>query len=101
MDDVVGDVYDGANTTAPTRRRQHDGANTTALDFGTADFSFSYWSYDDTSDGNTRGPRIFDFLDGTDTGVQLGTNATNIYNLRVDTSDGGTTISNNTLTTLE
>ena len=79
----------------------HDGTGPTAMDFGTGDFSFSYWTYNDTSDGNTKGPRVFDCLDGTSTGLQLGTNATNIYNLRLDTSDGGATISNNTLTTLQ
>ena len=79
----------------------HDGTNATAMDFATGDFALSYWSYNDTSDGSTRGPRIFDVLDGTTTGVQLATNASNIYNLRVDTDDGGATLSNNTLTTLE
>jgi hypothetical protein len=84
---LIGDVWNGASATA--------------MDFGTSNFSFSYWSYNDTSDGNTKGARIFDFLDGTDVGVQLGTNATNKFNLRLDTSDGGATISNNFLTTLE
>ena len=78
----------------------HDGAMPLALDFGTGDFSFSYWTYDDNSDLNTKGPRIFDMLATTTTGVQLGTNATNIYNLRIDTDTGTSAISNNTLTTL-
>ena len=84
---LIGDVWSGTAATA--------------MDFGTNSFAFSYWSYNDTSDGNTRGARIFDFLDGTTTGIQVATNATNIYNLRVDTSDGGASLSNNTLTTLE
>ncbi len=75
----------------------HDGTNPTAMNFGTSDFSFSYWSYDDTNDGDLRGPRIFDSLLGTSTGIQLGTNLTPLYNLRIDDSDGGAFISNNTL----
>jgi hypothetical protein len=75
----------------------HDGVNATAMDFGTGDFSFSYWAYDDATDGDIRGARIFDNLDDMATGIQLGTNATNEFNLRIDDDMGGSTISNNTL----
>jgi hypothetical protein len=101
---TYGEAYPGAGSSLNTVFNVQsyliadvwNGSSATAMDFGGGDFSFSYWSYNDPSDGNTRGVRIFDFLDGTTTGVQLGTNATSIYNLRVDTSDGGATISNTT-----
>jgi len=78
----------------------HDGASATALDFGTTDFSFSYWTYDG-NDGDSKGPRIFDCLATTTTGLQLGTNATPVYNLRIDDHEGGSTISNNTLAIMQ
>ena len=74
----------------------HDGVSATAFDLGTTDFSFSYWTYD-ANDGDARGPRIFDCLATTTTGIQLGTNATPVFNLRLDDHEGGSTISNNTL----
>jgi hypothetical protein len=68
------------------------------LDFGTGDFSFSYWSFDDfgtdTGDGDARGPRIFDSLSGTTVGFQLGSNASGIYNFRMDDDAGGSVLSN-------
>ena len=75
----------------------HDGTNPTALNLGTGDFSFSYWAFDDTTDGDGRGARILDFMSGTTTGLQLGTNLANDYNLRLDDDQGGSTITNNTL----
>ncbi len=71
---LVADVYDGAAT---------------ALIFGTDDFSFSYWSYDDKSgDGDPRGPRVFDF-NGSGAGIHVSAgNATpSILNISIkDTS---------------
>jgi len=74
-----------------------DGVNPTAMNFGTGDWSFSYWVYDNTSDGDVRGPRVFDNLSGTTTGIQLGTEATPYFNFRIDDDEGAVSISNNTL----
>jgi len=109
IDALYGEAYPGAGASLNTvlgglsaggghlSADCFDGVNATALDFGTGDFSFSYWSYDDTNDGDMRGARVFDFLEGTTTGVQLGTNGTNLYNLRLDDDLGGSTITNNSL----
>ena len=64
----------------------------TAMDFGTSDFSFSYWVYDDSSDGDLRGPRPFDFLDGTTTGVQVVGDATGSVIMRFDDDAGNADI---------
>ena len=64
----------------------------TAMDFGTSDFAFSYWVYDDSSDGDLRGPRPFDFLDGTTTGVQVVGNATGSVIMRLDDDAGNADI---------
>ena len=63
------------------------------IHFGTGSFSFSYWSYNPT-DADARGARIFDTLAGTDEGLQLGTDATGIYNYRMDDSMGNSIVSN-------
>ncbi len=106
---TYGEAYPGSGASLNTIRNAvsagggfvsadvHDGTNPTALDFGTGDWSFSYWVYDNTSDGDIKGPRIFDCLTGTTTGLQLGTNATPLYNFRMDDDEGAATISNNTL----
>jgi len=66
-----------------------------ALDFGTGSFSFSYWMFDDfAGDQNGRGPRVFDCLDGTTVGIQLGTNNSNDWNFRVDDDNGAANIFN-------
>jgi len=66
------------------------------MDWGSDSFSFSYWTYDDfAGDSDVRGPRVFDCLDGTSTGLQLGTNATNDWNFRVDDDNGAVNIFNN------
>ena len=75
----------------------HDGTNPTAMDFGTGDWSFSYWVYDNTSDGDSRGPRVFDCLSGTSIGIQLASNTTPLFNFRIDDHEGAATISNNYL----
>ncbi|MEZ6019449.1 MAG: LamG-like jellyroll fold domain-containing protein [Planctomycetota bacterium] len=77
-----------------------DGTAATAMDFGTSDFSFSYWAYDDlASDGDARGVRAFDNLGaGLTEGIQLATTTTNNYNLRIDDDNGGSVISNNSTT---
>lgn len=71
---------------------------TPALDFGTESFSFSYWTYDDSTDDNggadIRGPRIFDCLRETTNGLQLGTQLQGIFNFRIDDETGGSLISN-------
>ena len=74
----------------------HDGTNPTAMLFDVDDFSVSYWSFF-ADDGDARGPRIFDSLLSTDTGLQLGSNATPLFNYRIDDHEGGSTLSNNTL----
>lgn len=43
----------------------------TSMDFGANSYSFSYWIYDDFSDGDARGPRPFDNLLSTSTGIQV------------------------------
>lgn len=71
-----------------------DGANATALAFA-SDFAVSYWSYDDfASDGDARGPRVFDYLSGTTVGGQLGSNLTGIFNFRLDDDAAGSVLSN-------
>ena len=105
---AYGEAYPGAGTSLNTvlggtgsgggylLADVHDGSAPTALAFSAADdFAFSYWCYDDTGDGDVRGPRVIDSLAGTDEGIQLGTNATNIYNLRFDDAGGGSLITNN------
>ncbi len=71
----------------------HDGLMATALDFGTADWSFSYWSFN-ANDGDGRGPRIFDHNPATgatpNNGVQLGTNLPGEWNFRM--GDGSNNI---------
>ncbi len=70
----------------------------TALDFGSASFAFSYWVYDE-DDGDVRGPRVFDCLGTSLTeGMQLGTNGSNNYNFRCDDDAGGSVLSNTTQT---
>ncbi len=77
-----------------------DGSAATAMDFGNSDFSFSYWSYDDlATDGDGRGPRIFDNLGaGLTEGIQLGTDLPGNYNLRIDDDSSGSVLSNTTET---
>ncbi len=66
------------------------------MDWGMDSFSFSYWTYDDfAGDSDIRGPRVFDCLDNTTVGIQLGTNATNDWNFRVDDDNGSVNIFNN------
>lgn len=88
---VSADVHDGSGTLS---------SDATAMDFGTSDFSFSYWSFDASNlDGDVRGPRVFDSLSGTTTGIQLGSNASGVFNYRTD--DTSTQVlSNSTLTTV-
>jgi hypothetical protein len=64
------------------------------IHFGTGDFSFSYWSFNDSFDGDGRGARIFDTLSGTTSGMQLGTDINGIFNFRMDDLDGNSIISN-------
>ena len=61
----------------------HDGIAATALDFGMSDWSFSYWSFNPT-DGDARGPRIFDALVNTTVGMQLGTDFLGQLDLRLE-----------------
>lgn len=69
-----------------------------AMQFGTGSFSFSYWSWDASDlDGDVRGPRVFDCLNNTNTGIQLASNASGIFNYRMDDDLGGVIISNNLL----
>lgn len=69
--------------------------------YGQFDWAISYWSYDDnTGDGDVRGPRVFDSLSGITEGFSLGSNASGIFNFRTDSVGGGSSISNNTLTTI-
>ena len=70
-----------------------DTGSSESLDFGPNDFSISYWSYY-PEDADFRGPRIFDFLAGTDTGSQLGTTLDGIFNFRLDDDLDNTIISN-------
>ncbi len=82
----------------------------TAMDFGTDSFSFSFWSYDDLEgekgitaafpDGDGRGPRVFDNLKSTTTGIQLGSNISGIFNYRTDDASGNSVLSNTTLSTI-
>ena len=68
---------------------------TLAMDWGTDSYSVSYWSYDDfAGDGDMRGPRVFDALDGTNVGFQLGTNQNNDWNFRNDDDLGAVCIFN-------
>lgn len=76
------------------------GGSPTAMIFA-GDFSLSYWIYDDTTDGDIRGMRTFDSLEGTTVGLQLSSNASNIYNLRADDDAGGSVLSNTTLGALQ
>ncbi|MGI9429255.1 MAG: LamG-like jellyroll fold domain-containing protein [Bythopirellula sp.] len=85
---LLADVHDGGGTAA---------ANATAMNFGSGDFSISYWSYDDAAgDADGRGPRVFDSLDGTTTGIQLGSNLAGVFNYRMDDDAGNAVISNTT-----
>ena len=88
---VVADTHDGAGTLA---------SDATAMNFGTGDFSFSYWSFDASNlDGDVRGPRVFDSLMGITTGLQLATNGTGIFNYRTDDTNVHV-LSNTTLNTI-
>ena len=60
----------------------------TAMDFGMDSWAVSYWVYDDSSDGDVRGPRIYDFLDGTTTGSQVVGDATGSVICRIDDDAG-------------
>ena len=72
-----------------------------ALQFGTESFSYSYWSWDASDlDGDVRGPRVFDCLDGTNIGIQLASNIDGIFNYRMDDDRGVEVISNNILGTI-
>lgn len=66
------------------------------MDFGSDSLSFSYWTYNDTTDNESdvRGPRVFDCLADTSTGLQVGTNLTGIFNFRID-DDADTAIISN------
>jgi hypothetical protein len=85
---LLADVYDSGTSTA------------TAMNFGAADFSFSYWSYDDATDSDIQGPRVFDNLAGTDVGFLLGSNTSGVLNLRLDDDAANNVNSVNELTTL-
>ncbi|MCP5537847.1 MAG: LamG domain-containing protein [Akkermansiaceae bacterium] len=68
--------------------------SSSALDFGTGNFSVSYWVYDDSSDLDDRAVRIFDMMDGTLAGFQiLGSTAPGL-NMRVEGSSGSEIIIN-------
>ncbi len=74
----------------------HDGGTATALDFGMESFAISYWSYNATSDEDPKGAMVFDCVAGTAAGgLQLGTIATGVFNLRINDVDGNSVISNN------
>jgi len=100
VNSTYGEAYPGAgaslNTVMEALGAGNGGAidvdvyngSPTALDFGTDDYSVSYWVYDDSSDGDVRGPRIFDFLDSTSTGMQLVGDATGSLICRVDDDAG-------------
>ena len=103
-----GEPYAGAGNALVTAHASpnylvadvHDGT-ATAMDFGTGDFSYSYWSYDDSIvDADPRGPRIFDSLSGTTTGIQLGSNGSGVFNYRMDDDAGSHALSNSTLNAL-
>ncbi len=75
---LVADIYD------------EGGAEATALIFGTDDISFSYWSYDDfAGDADNRGPRIFDFIIGGNSGpgFHLSASSKDPYQLNLNLSD--------------
>jgi hypothetical protein len=76
----------------PLTAEIHNGSTATALVF-TGSFSFSYWSYDDSSDLNGSGPRTFDCLSGTDTGMQLSTTPSGALNFRMDDNGGNEVLS--------
>lgn len=59
-----------------------------AFQWGESSFAFSYWAYDDTTDEDLRGPRVFDCLDGTTTGISVSTNAAGVLNVRIDDNTG-------------
>ena len=82
---IDADVFD----TAPT-----------AMNFGTASFSFTYWVFDDfAGDGDVRGPRPFDCLAASLTeGLQFATNTAGVLNLRLDDDAGNSVLSNSTIT---
>jgi hypothetical protein len=58
------------------------------------DFAISYWQYNDATDGDVRGLRVLDTLSGTTSGMQIGTDASNIFNLRLDDDNGVNYLSN-------
>lgn len=68
------------------------------MEFGDQSFSFSYWVYNDTTDdtdGDVRRVRVFDCLNGTDVGIQMGSNLEGTFNFRIDDDEGTEVISNN------
>ena len=82
--DVYGEAYPGAGKSLNSEIEASDYLVADVLDsamqFGTDNFSFSYWSWDASDlDGDIRGPRVFDCLDNTGIGIQLGSNASGIF----------------------
>ena len=108
QDAIYGEAYAGAGASLNTALNGgghlladvYDGSAASAMIF-TGSFSFSYWSYDASNlDGDVRGPRVFDSLSGTTAGIQLGSNASGIFNYRTDDDGGAFVLSNTTLGTL-
>jgi hypothetical protein len=109
IDTFYGEAFSGADRslnsqagdTLYLQAETHDGTRPTALNFGIGSFAFSFWSFDhsdDTTtppgDGNPFGAQIFDCLNGTTTGIQLGTDSSGYFNLRLDDDADKAVISN-------
>jgi arylsulfatase A len=72
----------------------YSGSAATAMVFG-GNFAISYWSFNDASDGDQRGPRIFDNLADSASGIHLSaTDASpSILNCRMDDDGVGSVLS--------
>ncbi|MGB6220752.1 LamG-like jellyroll fold domain-containing protein [Haloferula sp.] len=104
IDSTYGEAFVGAGKSLNTFTagsdyliaETHADTFATALDFGMNSFAISYWSYNDTRDENPNNAMVFDCVAGAAAGgLQLGTNANGIYNLRINDVDGNSVISNN------
>jgi hypothetical protein len=104
IDSMYGEAFVGAGKSLNTISagsdylvaETHVDTFATALDFGMDSFAISYWSYNDTSDENPNNAMVFDCVAGAAApGLQLGTNASGIYNLRINDVEGNSVISNN------
>lgn len=94
---VIGTVYGSAYAGSGNSLSQTRGSlgnyitvgSSGDFDFGTDDFAISFWYYDDQAgDGDNRQMRVLDSLNGTTTGISLGTNTSGLT-CRFDDAGGG------------